>query len=162
MTEEEMLDVRYTSTLAKNNEAVLRERLAELRAQQEAAPGWGAAVGARHEEIQSIEHQLRTSPVSALADKIDLHLQLSSSPGFHLSTEDLQMAVKALRGLAQSSKVQIAAPSNDQLSKLWNAIVEHTKGDGFWIGEILLTTLEREVGFNPAALADTSTDRGGK
>lgn len=63
---------------------------------------------------------------------------------------------------APTAQQRIAAPSNDQLSKLWNAIVENTKGDGFWIGEILLTTLEREVGFNPAALTDTSTDRGGK
>jgi hypothetical protein len=46
----------------------------------------------------------------------------------------------------------IRAPGNDQLSGLWNAIVENTKGDGFWIGEILLSVLEREVGFNPAAL----------
>lgn len=42
------------------------------------------------------------SPETALANKIDLHLQLSGSPGFHLSTEDLQMAVKALRGHAQT------------------------------------------------------------
>jgi hypothetical protein len=58
---------------------------------------------------------------------------------------------------APTAQQRIAAPGNDQLSKLWNAIVENTKGDGFWIGEILLTTLEREVGFNPAALTDTST-----
>jgi hypothetical protein len=61
------------------------------------------------------------------------------------------------RGVAPTGQQRIAAPGNDQLSKLWNAIVENTKGDGFWIGEILLTTLEREVGFNPTALTDTST-----
>lgn len=63
---------------------------------------------------------------------------------------------------AQCPPQQIAAPGNDQLSNLWNAIVENTKGDGFWIGEILLTTLEREVGFNPAALADSSPACEGK
>jgi hypothetical protein len=74
---------------------------------------------------------------------------------------DLRSALRK-PGLATTGQQQIAAPGNDQLSKLWNAIVENTKGDGFWIGEILLTTLEREVGFNPAALTDTSTYRGSK
>lgn len=36
----------------------LRQRIAELRAANDAAPGWGAAVGARHEEIQGLERQL--------------------------------------------------------------------------------------------------------
>lgn len=38
-------------------------------------------------------------------------------------------------------------PTN-QLQKLWDSIVENTKGDGFWIGEILLSVLEQETGFN--------------
>jgi len=38
----------------------------------------------------------------------------------------------------------------DALGRLWNAIVEKTKGDDlFWIGEILLAELEKETGFNP-------------
>jgi hypothetical protein len=50
--------------------AALEARLAELCAKQEASTGWGAAVGARHEEIQAIQGQLqamdaqRSSPVS--------------------------------------------------------------------------------------------------
>lgn len=36
----------------------------------------------------------------------------------------------------------------NQLQKLWDSIVENTKGDGFWIGEILLSALEQETGFN--------------
>ena len=39
--------------------AEIETRLAELRAANEAAPGWGAAVGARLEEIRSLERQLR-------------------------------------------------------------------------------------------------------
>lgn len=66
--------------------------------------------------------------------------------------------IESLRAqLAKATAVPIKAPGNDQLSNLWNAIVENTKGDGFWIGEILLTTLEREVGFNPAALKDVQS-----
>ncbi len=57
--------------------------------------------------------------------------------------------------LQKAQRTLIGAPGNDQLSKLWNAIVDNTKGDGFWIGEILLTTLEREVGFNPSAVSST-------
>lgn len=33
------------------------------------------------------------------------------------------------------------------LPALRQAIVEHTKGDLFWIGEILLSELEKETGF---------------
>jgi hypothetical protein len=33
--------------------------LTELRAAQAAAPYWGAAVGARHEEIKALEAELR-------------------------------------------------------------------------------------------------------
>lgn len=36
------------------------------------------------------------------------------------------------------------------LARLWQAIIDNTRGEGgFWIGEILLTTLERETGFSP-------------
>jgi hypothetical protein len=41
----------------------LEARLAKLRAANEAATGWGAAVGARHEEIQGIESELRRRAV---------------------------------------------------------------------------------------------------
>ena len=33
------------------------------------------------------------------------------------------------------------------LAKLRQAIIDNTKGDGFWIGEILLDVLEKETGF---------------
>ena len=33
------------------------------------------------------------------------------------------------------------------LQKLCQAIVDHTHGDGFWIGEILLDTIKRETGY---------------
>lgn len=33
------------------------------------------------------------------------------------------------------------------LPRLRNAIIENTKGDLFWIGEILLAELEKETGF---------------
>lgn len=36
----------------------LRQRIAELQAKNDAAPGWGAAVGARIEEIKGLERQL--------------------------------------------------------------------------------------------------------
>ena len=37
----------------------------------------------------------------------------------------------------------------DELGRLWAAIVENTKGDLFWIGEILLAELEKETGYKP-------------
>lgn len=37
----------------------IKARLAELYAAQAAAPHWGAAVGARHEEIKALERNLR-------------------------------------------------------------------------------------------------------
>jgi hypothetical protein len=41
-----------------------------------------------------------------------------------------------------------ATEKNTQLSRLWQAVIDNTTGDGFWLGEILLTTIERETGFN--------------
>ena len=35
-----------------------------------------------------------------------------------------------------------------ELRALWDAIVEHTKGDMFWIGEILLSELTKETGYS--------------
>lgn len=37
------------------------------------------------------------------------------------------------------------------LAALWQAIADNTKGNGFWLGEILLATIERETGFNGSA-----------
>ena len=79
-------------------------------------------------------------------------------PNFNTTASRAVGEIVRLRAkLAKATAVPIKAPGNDQLSNLWNAIVENTKGDGFWIGEILLTTLEREVGFNPAALKDVQS-----
>lgn len=41
-----------------------------------------------------------------------------------------------------------AKQKNTQLSRLWQAVKENTTGDAFWLGEILLTTIERETGFD--------------
>jgi hypothetical protein len=42
----------------------------------------------------------------------------------------------------------LGLPSRDDgLSKPWQAIVDNTRGDLFWIGEILLNELEKETGF---------------
>jgi hypothetical protein len=38
-----------------------------------------------------------------------------------------------------------------ELTELRNAIIENTKGDLFWIGEILLAELEKETGFKGEA-----------
>jgi hypothetical protein len=84
---------------------------------------------------------------------------LVEEAGYHIKARDAQLfeMERQARNVAKPSPIK--APGNDQLSKLWNAIVENTQGDGFWIGEILLTTLEREVGLNPAGLTNPSTDR---
>jgi len=37
------------------------------------------------------------------------------------------------------------------LASLWQAVIDNTKGSGFWLGEILLTTIEQETGFNGSA-----------
>jgi len=38
-------------------------------------------------------------------------------------------------------------PHETALSDLRNAIIRHTQGDLFWLGEILLFELEKETGF---------------
>lgn len=38
-------------------------------------------------------------------------------------------------------------PDPDALGKLRRAIIDNTRGDLFWIGEILLSELEKETGF---------------
>lgn len=50
----------HPQLLGECERAEIEARLAELRAEQEAAPGWGAAVGVRHEEIKSLEGRLAT------------------------------------------------------------------------------------------------------
>lgn len=43
-------------------------------------------------------------------------------------------------------------PDDKQLERLWNAIVENTRGENmFWIGEILLSELRKETGYSPKA-----------
>jgi len=37
------------------------------------------------------------------------------------------------------------------LAALWQAVIDNTKGSGFWLGEMLLTTIEKETGFNGSA-----------
>lgn len=39
-------------------------------------------------------------------------------------------------------------PHDHRLSRLWQAIKDNTKGDMFWIGEILLAELQKETGFS--------------
>jgi len=34
------------------------------------------------------------------------------------------------------------------LAALWQAVIDNTQGSGFWLGEILLATIEQETGFN--------------
>lgn len=46
------------------------------------------------------------------------------------------------------------------LAALWQAVIDNTKGDGFWLGEILLTTIEQETGFNGSALPRPQRESG--
>ncbi len=46
------------------------------------------------------------------------------------------------------------------LAALWQAVIDNTKGDGFWLGEILLTTIEQETGFNGSALSRPHRESG--
>jgi hypothetical protein len=39
-----------------------------------------------------------------------------------------------------------------ELETLAQAIIDNTRGDLFWIGEILLAELERETGYRPPAV----------
>jgi hypothetical protein len=68
------------------------------------------------------------------------------------AVEDAISLVERLFTAAQGAPMPVKAPGNDQLSKLWNAIVENTEGDGFWIGEILLNEITKETGYSPMAL----------
>jgi len=72
----------------------------------------GCGLGCTHEVERHRRSSAGTGDVKAaqaveLANKIDLHLTLSnSSPGFHLSEEELQMAAAALRFAAMSAVPQ--------------------------------------------------------
>jgi hypothetical protein len=52
-------------------------------------------------------------------------------------------------GTMADSLDQITAEHHaNALGRLWQAIVDNTRGEGlFWIGEILLSELEKETGF---------------
>lgn len=57
-----------------------------------------------------------------------------------------------MEGKRMLHEVKIGGPSDPtSLATLWQAIVDNTKGDLFWIGEILLNELEKETGFRPSA-----------
>jgi hypothetical protein len=60
--------------------AEIEAKIAELRAENEAAPGWGAAVGARHEVIKGLERQLQSldaPPPDAITRLIEAAERLS-------------------------------------------------------------------------------------
>lgn len=42
----------------------------------------------------------------------------------------------------------VAEHQADALGRLWRAIVDNTRGDLFWIGEVLLDELRRETGYS--------------
>lgn len=54
------------------------------------------------DQEQAIAQDVKAQQAVELASKIDLHLMLSHSPGFHLSSDELQMAAAALRFTALS------------------------------------------------------------
>lgn len=57
-------------------QAEIEARLAVLYAAQEAATGWGAAVGARAEEIRALESQLGKAPPRCSPDIVDVLAEL--------------------------------------------------------------------------------------
>lgn len=52
-------------------------------------------------------------------------------------------------GSSWNDRFQPKVKPGDELGALWRAIVLNTKGDLFWIGEILLAELEKETGYKP-------------
>ena len=62
-------------------EQEIKDRLAVLYAAQEAATSWGAAVGARHEEIQGLERSLRTIPRSSSGSAVAWQFRQRSGVG---------------------------------------------------------------------------------
>ena len=101
-------------------EQEIKDRLAELYKAQEAAAGWGAAVGARNEEIKSLERSLRglqrpssgTNELRQLADEYEAGLQKMVASGYEEFGPDVQrkhrMVIDALR--YQAGGVAQAAP----------------------------------------------------
>lgn len=55
------------------------------------------------------------------------------------------------RRAALAKKPDTIAPAGTELSALWQAIVDHTEGKLFWIGEILLAELQKETGYTGMA-----------
>lgn len=102
------------------------------------------------DNIATVAHHLRQDGA-----RLEIDHRESGKVGLIVEPGEVLREIARRLSVAQPPLMQIAAPGNDQLSKLWNAIVENTKGDGFWIGEILLAVLEREVGFNPSAVSST-------
>lgn len=92
----------------------LEARYAELKAKNEAATGWGAAVGARHEEMKEIERELRRrssqvigqTDVNALADRI---ARQGFPSGCLYDDGVADLIVAALRRPATTEQVRAAA-----------------------------------------------------
>ncbi len=70
-----------------------------------------------------------------------------------------------MRGEIHTNDAELAATMADiarralnhsALSTLRQAIIDNTKGDLFWIGEILLSELEKETGFNGASATNSA------
>jgi hypothetical protein len=51
---------------------------------------------------------------------------------------------------------RVSVEPGNELGALRQAIIDHTQGDMFWIGEILLVELEKETGFGGRRTADVS------
>jgi hypothetical protein len=114
---------------------------------------------ARAQEPDATKAATMPGLVESMANAIDAAVvNWQPGSGTRIKESAARAALDAVN-LAQSKRKPIYPLGDDQLSKLWNAIVENTQDDGFWIGEILLHELEKETGFNAASLI-SSTDSG--
>lgn len=84
----------------------------------------------------------------------------AQTPTNMATSEEFLLAASALRQYAQPQSpmgrafTQIAHDEGKpDLAVLWQAVIDNTKGSGFWLGELLLTTIEKETGFNGSALS---------
>lgn len=61
------------------------------------------------------------------------------------------VARDAIREAHTNARLRPPSISTGELGALRQAIIDNTKGDLFWIGEILLSELQKETGFDGGA-----------
>lgn len=90
--------------------------------------------------------------VRALAER----LQSKVGEAYALRVAEDQTKDDAMREII---RLAVARPATESsLPALWQAIIAHTHGDMFWMGEILLNEITKETGFTQSSAQRDTTE----